>query len=47
VKKKILIATSICKTYTHPKTGIKTEVLRGINLELEEGESLAIIGRSG
>ncbi len=44
-KKTILIAKNITKTYI---TGsVETKVLRGIDLEINEGEFVAITGRSG
>ncbi len=44
-KKTILAAKNIVKTYT---TGsVETKVLRGIDLEIKEGEFIAITGRSG
>ncbi len=45
MKKTILTAKNIIKTYT---TGsVDTHVLRGIDLEIKEGEFIAITGRSG
>ncbi len=45
MKKTILTAKNLTKTYV---TGsVKTHVLRGIDLEIKEGEFIAITGRSG
>lgn len=45
MKKTILTAKNLIKTYV---TGsVKTHVLRGIDLEIKEGEFIAITGRSG
>ncbi len=44
-KKNILHAINVTKTYT---TGsVKTDVLKGITLEVKQGEFIAITGRSG
>jgi lipoprotein-releasing system ATP-binding protein len=45
VRKAVLVLQDIYKTYSH--LGDSIEVLKGINLNLAAGESLAIIGASG
>lgn len=40
----ILKAKKIHKSFTHP---IKTEILKGIDLEVHHGETVSIMGRSG
>ena len=40
----ILKAKNIQKAFTHP---IKTQILKGIDLEVEVGETVSIMGRSG
>ncbi len=44
-KKPILIAKNLVKTYV--SGSVETKVLRGINLEIEEGSFVSITGRSG
>lgn len=39
--------TNLSKSYTDPGSGARVPVLRGINLTIEQGESLAIVGPSG
>ncbi|MFN0075127.1 MAG: ABC transporter ATP-binding protein [Prosthecobacter sp.] len=39
--------TNLSKAYTDPGSGARVPVLRGINLKIEAGESLAIVGPSG
>ncbi len=39
--------TNLSKSYTDPGSGACVPVLRGINLKIEAGESLAIVGPSG
>lgn len=39
--------TNLSKSYTDPGSGARVPVLRGINLKIEQGESLAIVGPSG
>ena len=39
--------TNLSKSYTDPGSGARVPVLRGINLKIEAGESLAIVGPSG
>ena len=41
---KIVKATNLKKTYY---SGVETPVIRGIDLEVEEGEFVAILGESG
>ncbi|MDP1589812.1 MAG: ABC transporter ATP-binding protein [Prosthecobacter sp.] len=43
----LLELTNLSKSYTDPGSGARVPVLRGINLTIEQGESLAIIGPSG
>lgn len=43
-KDPLLVASGIQKTFTHPK---EVNVLRGIDLTVHPGESVAIVGRSG
>lgn len=43
-KKILLEAKEIYKTYSHPRP---VHILNGINLEVRQGDSIAIIGRSG
>ena len=43
---KILRIANLCKTYNISNT-IKQEVLKGINLEFEKGEMVALLGESG
>jgi lipoprotein-releasing system ATP-binding protein len=38
---------NLSKAYTDPGSGARVPVLRGINLKIEAGESLAIVGPSG
>ncbi len=45
MKKTILTAKNLTKTYV--SGSVKTHVLRGIDLEIREGEFIAITGRSG
>ncbi|CCB91580.1 Lipoprotein-releasing system ATP-binding protein LolD [Waddlia chondrophila 2032/99] len=40
----ILKAKNIHKSFTHP---IRTQILKGIDLEVERGETVSIMGRSG
>jgi lipoprotein-releasing system ATP-binding protein len=40
----ILSAKHIYKSFTHP---VKTQILKGINLEVQTGETVSIMGRSG
>lgn len=39
--------TNVSKSYTDPGSGAQVPVLRGINLGIESGESVAIVGPSG
>ena len=39
--------THVSKSYTDPGSGAQVPVLRGINLSIESGESVAIVGPSG
>jgi lipoprotein-releasing system ATP-binding protein len=43
----LLEITNLSKSYTDPGSGARVPVLRGINLKIEAGESLAIVGPSG
>jgi|UniRef100_UPI00378413E1 lipoprotein-releasing system ATP-binding protein len=43
----LLELTNLSKSYTDPGSGARVPVLRGINLKIEAGESLAIVGPSG
>ncbi len=43
----LLELTNLSKSYTDPGSGACVPVLRGINLKIEAGESLAIVGPSG
>jgi len=39
--------TNVSKSYTDPGSGAQVPVLKGINLSIESGESVAIVGPSG
>lgn len=41
-----IVTQNVTRTYVS-KTGIETPVLKGVNLEIKEGEFVAIMGRSG
>lgn len=43
----ILELQNITKSFEHPLSGKKNQVLSGISLQLKQGESIAIIGPSG
>lgn len=43
----LLQLTNVSKSYTDPGSGARVPVLRGINLSIAAGESLAIVGPSG
>jgi ABC-type lipoprotein export system ATPase subunit len=43
----LLELTNLSKSYTDPGSGARVPVLRGIDLKIEAGESLAIVGPSG
>lgn len=43
----LLELTNLSKSYTDPGSGARVPVLRGVNLSIDAGESVAVVGPSG